>query len=85
MVKRKNKKKHRTIKISSTTEAKLNVIIALLLIMVGDEGVKKLPKKRRANVDIVRYLSKCDLSNKDLADILNTSESSIRHLKVKKK
>jgi len=64
----------------------LNVIIALLLILVGNEGQKELMKKRKANAGLVRYFSdKIKLSNKDLAAIFNTTESGISNLKTKRK
>lgn len=64
----------------------LNAVIALLLILIGDKGQKKLLKKRRASRELVAYLGdQIGLSNKDLAGILNTTESGISNLKAKKK
>lgn len=68
----------------SSQESKLNAIIALLLILVGDAGKNELIKKRRSEPDIVKYLYTLGLSNQDLADIFNTSRDSISHLRLKK-
>jgi hypothetical protein len=70
---------------TSMMREQLNVVIALLLILTGKEGRKELLKKRRATGDVVAYLQKIGLSNKDLAGIFNTGENSISNLKAKKK
>jgi hypothetical protein len=63
----------------------LNALIALLLVLIGQKGEKELLKKRRANKELVQYLgNQLGLSNKDLAAILNTTESGISNLKTKK-
>lgn len=61
----------------------LNAVIALLIILLGEQGIKELLKKRRANKDIVRYFQTMGLSNKDLAGIFNTGKNSISNLKIK--
>ena len=64
----------------------LNALIALMLILIGQRGEKELLKKRRANKELVKYLGEqLGLSNKDLAAILNTTESGISNLKTKKR
>jgi len=64
----------------------LNAIIALLLILIEQKGEKELLKKRRANKELVKYFSEqLGLNNKDLAGILNTTESGISNLKANKK
>lgn len=64
----------------------LNAIIALLLISVGENGQKEIFKKRRVNKELVEYFGdQLGLSNKDLAGILNTTESGISNLKSKKR
>mgnify|MGYP001565502573 CR=1 FL=1 len=64
----------------------LNTIIALLLVLIGEDGQKELLKKRRVNAKLVRYFSdQLGLSNKDLASIFNTTESGISNLKAKRK
>lgn len=69
---------------NSISREQLNAIIALLLILIGERGKKELLKKRRASSELVTYLSKqLRLSNKDLAGILNTTESGISNLKSK--
>lgn len=70
----------------SFTRGQLNAIIALLLVSIGEDGRKELLKKRRANKELVEYFGKqFGLGNKDLAGILNTTESSISNLKTEKK
>ena len=68
----------------TSLKEQLNAVVALLLILVGEQGQKELLKKRRANRGIVKYLDMIGLSNKDLAAILNAKESSIRNMKAKK-
>ena len=64
----------------------LNALIALMLILIGQRSQKELLKKRRANKELVKYLGEqLGLSNKDLAAILNTTESGISNLKTKKR
>lgn len=64
----------------------LNALIALMLILIGQRSEKELLKKRRANKELVKYLGEqLGLSNKDLAAILNTTESGISNLKTKKR
>ena len=64
----------------------LNALIALMLMLIGQMFEKELPKKRRANKELVKYLGEqLGLSNKDLAAILNTTESGISNLKTKKR
>lgn len=70
---------------TSIIREQLNAIIALLLILVGEQGRKELLKQRRANSDIIDYLQTIGLSKKDLAGILNTGENSISNIKAKKK
>jgi len=63
-----------------------NTIITLLLILIGEKGEKELFKKRRANKELVEYLSKqLGLNDEDLAGILNTTKNSIGNLKTSKK
>ena len=71
---------------ASRFETKLNVVIALLLAIAGDSGQKQLLKNRKANKQLVTYLGNVlGLANKDMAKILNTTESGISNLKSKKK
>ena len=71
---------------TSFPREQLNALIALMLILVGQKGEKELLKKRRANNELVKYLGEqLGLSNKDLAAILNTTESGISNLKTKKR
>jgi len=70
----------------SISKEQANAIIALLLTLIGPSGEKELLKKRRANKQLVEYLSEqLGLSNKDLSGILNTTESGISNLKSNKK
>jgi len=62
----------------------LNAVIALLVVLVGENGRKELLKQRRAKKDIVDYFHGLGLLNKDLAEIFNTGENSISNLKTKK-
>jgi len=69
-----------------TLREQLNTIISLLLVLIGEKGKAELTKKRRANKQLVKYLSKqLGLNNKDLAGILNTTESGISNLKTSKR
>jgi maltooligosyltrehalose synthase len=64
----------------------LNAIIALLLVLIGEKGNIELLKKRRANKELVKYFGEqLGLNNKDLAGVLNTTESGISNLKSNKK
>jgi len=70
----------------SITREQFNTVIALLLVLIGEKGRTEILKKRRANADLVAYLGdQLGLSNKDLAGILNTTESGISNLRIKKK
>ena len=62
----------------------LNAVIALLVVLIGENGRKELLKQRRANSDVIDYFHGLGLSNKDLAGIFNTGENSISNLKTKK-
>ncbi len=63
-----------------------NAVIALLLALIGEKGKVELLKKRRANKELVKYFGEqLGLNNKDLAGILNTTESGISNLKTNKK
>ena len=63
-----------------------NAIIALLLVLIGEKGQDELLKKRRVNKELVKYFGgQLGLNNKDLAGILNTTESGISNLKTNKK
>lgn len=71
---------------SPITREQLNAVIALLLVLIGDEGQRGLLKKRRANKKLVKYFGKqLGFNNKDLAGILNTTKSSISNLKTSKR
>lgn len=64
----------------------LNAIIVLLLVLIGEKGKIELLKKRRASKELVKYFGEqLGLNNKDLAGILNTTESGISNLKINKK
>ncbi len=71
---------------NSLLREQLNVIIALLLIIIGEEGQKELLKKRRANRDLIKYLhTQFKFNNKDLSGIFNSAENSIANMKAGKK
>ena len=79
-------KKQNQPQLSPITREQLNAVIALLLVLIGDKGQKDLVKKRRANPELVRYfIEQVGLSNRDLSEILNTTESGVSNLKAKRK
>ena len=71
---------------SFIVRGQLNAVVALLLVLIGEAGQKELLKKRRANAGVIKFLSdQIGLSNKDLAAVLNTTESGISNLRSKRK
>jgi len=61
-------------------ESKLDVIIALLAILIGDFKDVNL----KANKEIVNHLSNFGMTTTELAKLFRTSESSVSHMKKKK-